>query len=157
MLAPPQGSSESPEEILQELSHDLMSPFCPGRTIAACPSSAARKLEDEILVQAKDGKSREEIEGVLVERYGQDIVGYRPPPLLLWGTIVLGVVALMLLVGLGRRWARRASAKPDAATAGGPSGRPGSGTGSEEPQGRRPPTRAELDALDDALDDEEGF
>ena len=47
-----------PELILQELSNELMSPYCPGRTIAACPSPNARKLEDR-------AGSREQLRAVL--------------------------------------------------------------------------------------------
>ncbi|MFY0531261.1 cytochrome c-type biogenesis protein [Nannocystis pusilla] len=52
-----------------ELSHDLMSPYCPGRTIATCPSPNARKLEAQILDQARSGESRETIENTLVARF----------------------------------------------------------------------------------------
>jgi cytochrome c-type biogenesis protein CcmH/NrfF len=144
---------QTPDEVLQELSNDLMSPFCPGRTIAACPSSAARKLEDEILAEAKSGKSRDQIEQILVDRYGSDIVGYKPPPLVLWGTIVIGALALMWLVSLGRRWARGARA-----TAGGVGEAPeGPYRGDEGSPKKGKPSRVELDALDDALDEEDGF
>jgi hypothetical protein len=37
--------SARPRTLATELSHDLMSPYCPGRTIATCPSPQARKLE----------------------------------------------------------------------------------------------------------------
>jgi len=131
-----------PQTILQQLSGDLMSPYCPGRTIASCPSKSARRLEDEILALAEQGKTREEIEGALVERFGEDIIGYRPPPFLVGGVFVLGLLALVGLFTLGRRWARKARAA----------------SSSEASQGQGavpPPTREELDALDDALDEEE--
>lgn len=132
-----------PQTILQELSGDLMSPYCPGRTIASCPSKSARRLEDEILALAEQGKSREEIEGTLVERFGEDIIGYRPPPFLVGGVILLGVLALAGVFAIGRRWARqaRSAAQADAPR----------GSAAAAP----PPTREELDALDDALDEEE--
>jgi len=126
----------NPDQILQTLSNDLMSPYCPGRTISSCPSPQARQLEDHILEQAKEGKSREEIETALVARFGEDIVGYAPPPVLLYGGMLTGLAALVLLVMMGRRWSRRAPP----AVAG------GAGM-----------TRAELDRLEDALDEEDGF
>ena len=131
-------ASGNPDQILQSLSNDLMSPYCPGRTIASCSSSQARQLEDHILAEAKAGKSRDEIESALVARFGDEIIGYAPPPLLLYGSAMLGLVALILLVMMGRRWARRS--EPATATAG-PTG----------------PTQAELDRLEDALDEEDGF
>ncbi|MCH9679791.1 MAG: cytochrome c-type biogenesis protein CcmH [Deltaproteobacteria bacterium] len=134
----------NPDQILQTLSNDLMSPYCPGRTIAACPSPQARQLEDHILDQAKSGQSREQIEQALVARFGNDIVGYAPQPVLLYGSALVGLLALVALVMAGRRWSRH-SGVGSTATAG------GSGTGSSAP------TRAELDRLDDALDEVEGF
>jgi cytochrome c-type biogenesis protein CcmH/NrfF len=131
-------AEEPPEQVLQDLSNDLMSPYCPGRTISSCPSEAARKLEDHILAQAEAGKTREEIEADLVDRFGTDIVGYAPQPVVLYGTALVAVAALVVVAWLGKRWVRGSRATGPAA-------------------GGTKPTRHELDALDDALDDEEGF
>ena len=130
-------ASGNPDQILRSLSNDLMSPYCPGRTIASCPSPQARLLEDHILEQAQAGKSREEIEAALVARFGNEMVGYAPPPIL-YGVALAGLVVLVVLVVMGRRWAARSS-KPAMATAG---------------QG---PTQAELDRLEDALDEDDAF
>jgi len=126
--------SGNPDLILQSLSNDLMSPYCPGRTIASCPSPQARQLEDHILAEAKAGKSREEIETALVGRFGGEIIGYAPPPLLLYGGGLMGLLALVLVVMMGRRWARTPKPAPAAG-----------------------PTQAELDRLEDALDEVDGF
>ena len=142
MFAPPPG--HDPELILQELSNELMSPYCPGRTIASCPSVNARKLEDDILAQAKEGKTREEIEQQLVDRFGTEIVGYRPPPAVLYGSIIVGVVALVMLALAARRWVRRPRVVH------GPEGEKSNRDG-------KAPSAAELDALEDALDAEDGF
>jgi len=133
--------SADPELILQELSTELMSPYCPGRTIASCPSPNARKLEDHILAEANAGKSREEIELALVDRFGEEIIGYTAPSFVLYGALLVGVIALTGLGWMGRKWAR-GGAGAAAAADGGPSNKP---------------SRAELDALDDALDEEDGF
>jgi cytochrome c-type biogenesis protein CcmH/NrfF len=130
-----------PDQVLQTLSNDLMSPYCPGRTIAACPSPQARQLEDHILAQAQAGKSREEIEGALVARFGDDIVGYRPQPVLLYGSALVGLLALVGVVMMGRRWARRPAAVGLGAVAAAGVGAHGA------------PSQAELDRLEDALDE----
>lgn len=134
-----------PDQVLQSLSNDLMSPYCPGRTIASCPSPQARQLEDHIYAQAKAGKSREEIETALVQRFGDDIVGYKAQPVLLYGSAVVGLLALAAVVMMGRRWARRPAAAVGlgtaAAAAAGVAGAAGA------------PSRAELDRLEDALDE----
>ncbi|HEY8380048.1 MAG TPA: cytochrome c-type biogenesis protein CcmH [Nannocystis sp.] len=143
------------EALMHELSHDLMSPYCPGRTIASCPSPQARKLEAQIYEQARAGMSREEIESALVARF-PDIRGYVGRPELVWGTLVAALVALAALVLVARRWVRRprtqvAAASPDAAgTAGARSASGAASAGAGDPRGA--PSRREIDALEDALD-----
>src|SRR5688572_32245925 len=107
--------AQDPDQILQALSNELMSPYCPGRTIASCPSDQARKLEDHILAEARAGKTREEIEADLVSRFGDEIVGYAPPPGVLYAALILGLLALVLVARAGRNWARR---RPAAVTPG---------------------------------------
>jgi cytochrome c-type biogenesis protein CcmH/NrfF len=141
-------AGEDPQAVLQQLSGDLMSPYCPGRTIASCPSGAARKLEDEILAQAQAGKTRAEIEASLVERFGEDIIGYRPPPFLLGGTVVLGLIALLTLVVLGRRWSDRTRRSAVSASV---------GAADVPTSGPTQPSKSDLDALDDALDEDDSF
>ena len=53
---------------------ELMSPFCPGRTLADCTSGEAEQLRTWILVQASAGRGRDEVEAELVERYGDVIL-----------------------------------------------------------------------------------
>ena len=70
--------AESSEEIAfreQQMSDNLMSPFCPGRTLLACPSEEATKLRGEIREMLESGKVQREIEQTLVQRYGEDIRG----------------------------------------------------------------------------------
>lgn len=59
-----------PEGWGYEISHDLMSPYCPGRTLSACPSPQADDLRMWILVQEASGRSREDVEAELYERFG---------------------------------------------------------------------------------------
>lgn len=60
-----------------ELAADLMSPFCPGRTLADCPSPNAASLRMWIVVQAAAGRTREDVEQELYERYG-DVIRSKP-------------------------------------------------------------------------------
>ena len=53
-----------------ELAAELMSPFCPGRTLADCPSPAAANIRMWILVQAAAGRTKEDVEDELLQRYG---------------------------------------------------------------------------------------
>ncbi len=138
-------SAQPPERVLSDLSNELMSPYCPGRTIASCPSDPARKLEDHILAEAQAGKSREEIEQSLVQRFGPQIIGYAPQPVVLYGAAAAGLGGLLLLAWAGRRW-RRAKASTSSTAAPGPA--------AATPRTLSPRDR---DRLDDALDEVDEF
>ena len=56
------------------LARELMSPFCPGRALSDCPSPDAATLRAWILVQAAAGRSREDVEAELLERYGEQLL-----------------------------------------------------------------------------------
>jgi len=56
-----------------DLWHDTMSPYCPGRTLAECPSPQADKLRIWILTQAAAGAERAEIEASLYARFGDQV------------------------------------------------------------------------------------
>lgn len=100
----------------------IMSPFCPGLTLAACPSSAAAELRIEIVQRFRQGEVREAILRDLVNRYGDQIQGTPPASglgLLVW--IVPGLVGLLLLLAMlavGRGFSPRSSpVAPDASAA----------------------------------------
>lgn len=153
-----QGSDPAQAEALAtELSHDLMSPYCPGRTIATCPSPQARKLESHILEQAQQGKSRVEIEAALAERF-PDIRGYIGRPEIIYGTALLALIAIVGLVLVGRRWVRQTRARGAIGAAGAAGAAVSAGGLSTDlpvpggPGAAGKPSRSEVDALDDALD-----
>ncbi len=145
------------EDLATELSHDLMSPYCPGRTIATCPSPQARKLENSILEQAKAGKSRVEIESELAARF-PDIRGYVGRPEIIYGTAVVALLAILGLILAARRWVGHSRAAATAAAAVATAGAATAAAAStpvEAPaagSGAGKPSRREIDALDDALD-----
>ena len=60
-----------------ELPHYLMSPFCPGRTIADCSSPQAESLRLWMIVQEAAGRTSDDVEEELLAKYG-DIM--RPAP-----------------------------------------------------------------------------
>ena len=69
-LADESSASGGPPPWAYAMAHDLMSPFCPGLTLAACPSSQSDQLRQWILFQAAAGQTREQIEESLFERFG---------------------------------------------------------------------------------------
>jgi cytochrome c-type biogenesis protein CcmH/NrfF len=63
-------AAAEPEGWAYKISHDLMSPFCPGRTLSACPSPKADDLRKWLIDQEGSGRSREDVEAELFERFG---------------------------------------------------------------------------------------
>ncbi|MGE3274939.1 MAG: cytochrome c-type biogenesis protein CcmH [Vicinamibacterales bacterium] len=107
-------SVDSPAAEAWDVAGDLMSPFCPGRTLAACPSGAAADVRDEIAKRLEKGESRESIEADLLARYGDEIRGAPEASgigLLVWvGPVALGVLLLGIVLQLARRSRREADA-----------------------------------------------
>ena len=58
------------EIITQEISDNVMSPFCPGLTLSACPSPQAKDLRLEIKSLLENGYSKEAVINQLKITYG---------------------------------------------------------------------------------------
>ena len=58
-----------------EMANELMSPYCPGRTVADCPSPQAQTLRMWLIVQEAAGRPRAEVEAELIARYGESVLG----------------------------------------------------------------------------------
>ena len=58
-----------------DLAAEMMSPYCPGRTIASCPSPQAGELIQWMQIQEAAGASKEEVVEMLIERFGEEILG----------------------------------------------------------------------------------
>ena len=116
--APAEEAGE-PESWAYAYYNEVMSPFCPGRTLSACTSGQAENLRAWILIQAAAGRSREDVHAELFERYGDVIlaapeaVGFGVTAYVIpFGVFLLGglVVAVFL-----RRQTRAAAAVPQPA------------------------------------------
>ncbi len=109
-------AGREPEGWAYKLPHDLMSPFCPGRTIADCSSPQAENLRMWLIVQEASGRSREDVEAELFERYG-DVL--RPAPratgfgLAAYVIPVIAFLAGGIVVAVFLRRQTRAVAKPE--------------------------------------------
>lgn len=142
------------ESLARDIAAEMPSPYCPGRSIASCPSEAARELEDDILGLAKQGQDRAQIEGVLVARFGEDKMGTAQQSEILVA-ILLGVaLALAMIVFAARKWLRPAGAQLDSGEAASAAGSPGS-PGS--PGSLATVSPDELDRLEDELDEIDGI
>lgn len=69
-------AEESPwAQETQEISDRIMSPFCPGRTLSACPSDQARQLRIEIDGWFSEGYTSTAVENRLTMMYGPTVFG----------------------------------------------------------------------------------
>lgn len=68
----PAAAAEPPYAV--ELYNGLMSPFCPGRTLMACPSSQAAEMREWIAEQERAGRPRQAVEDELYAQWGDVIL-----------------------------------------------------------------------------------
>lgn len=85
-----------------ELANELMSPFCPGRALAECPSPSADQLRVWILEQEKAGVSRADVEAELYTRWGDSL--RQTPRAEGVGLVAYAIPVLVVLTGAGLLW-----------------------------------------------------
>jgi cytochrome c-type biogenesis protein CcmH/NrfF len=84
-----------------ELARDLMSPFCPGRTLADCGSPDAAVVREEIRKALGAGESPESVRARIETRFGDRVVGVpreRTGWLLPIAALVAGAGVLALVI-----------------------------------------------------------
>jgi cytochrome c-type biogenesis protein CcmH/NrfF len=122
-------SSETAQQQLQrsaEIYKTTMSPFCPGRTLDACPSPNATAWRDDIRQWVSEGLSTEEIRRRLGQRTEQDLTG--APSTALDAVLPFGATVLSLvLLGVLLRLLVKPNTVVSAATTGGVNSAPSSG------------------------------
>lgn len=91
----------------QTLFGELMSPFCPGLTLATCPSEGADSLRNDIRRRLDLGQSPRVIREAYAAAWGEQILG--TPPWRGWGVVLwLTPVAALLAGAAGLiAWLRR--------------------------------------------------
>jgi len=113
-------SAEDAQQQLQrsaEIYKTTMSPFCPGRTLDACPSPNATAWRDDIRHWVSEGLSTEEIRRRLAQRTEQDLTG--APSTALDAVLPFGATVLSLvLLGVLLRLLVKPAASPAADSAG---------------------------------------
>jgi len=110
------------EDVLKEARHiynNIMSPYCPGQTLANCGSGQADVLRGQIRERIAAGESTESIMQSLVEEFGEDVRA-EPPKSGFASLVWLGPIGL-LLVGavMVVVYVRRNTARPDDGESGG--------------------------------------
>lgn len=99
LVSAPSAAWASAQDMANDLSGDIMSPFCPGVTLHECPSAEAIQMRDRIAQWFEQGQTRAEIMQRLEDEYGD---GIRANPAV--GGIGLGawlLPAIALVAGLG--------------------------------------------------------
>jgi cytochrome c-type biogenesis protein CcmH/NrfF len=97
LVAGPAAADAPGEQWAYELAHNLMSPYCPGRTLSDCPSPQADELRLWILEQARAGAPREEVEAELLRSFGDQL--RQAPRAEGIGLVAYAVPAAFLLAG----------------------------------------------------------
>jgi cytochrome c-type biogenesis protein CcmH/NrfF len=111
-LARAELSDAEVERQAESLSRSIMSPFCPGRTVSACPSPNAHAWRDDIRKWVREGVSADEIRSRLAAREPEHNLLGAPPNRLGWALpIGLGLLSLAVLV-LALRYLMRARPAP---------------------------------------------
>lgn len=104
------GPAAAADGYARELERELMSPYCPGRTLVECPSPAATELRLWIQAQEKAGVARAAVEERLFAEYGDKLRhAPRPEGWGLWaylvpgGALLAGGVVVVAFLGRGGR------------------------------------------------------
>lgn len=105
-LAPAKPTARTDTEVARRahgMFAELMSPYCPGRTLADCPSPNAAALREEVRTLLAQGVSEAQIRTTLSAQFGDAIVG-TPRSALGWAIpgLVLAGGAALLVVALRR-------------------------------------------------------
>jgi cytochrome c-type biogenesis protein CcmH/NrfF len=105
MLGPPV-SAASPSALTERVAEKVMSPYCPGLTLAACPSEEARKLRGRIEAWARQGLGEERIMRRLENELGPEVRAVPSGADGFWAwalpAVFLGTGAAVLLLTVGR-------------------------------------------------------
>jgi cytochrome c-type biogenesis protein CcmH/NrfF len=105
-------------QITMEISNQIYSPFCPGKTLVMCPSPGAAEVRQRIQVMAREGKTREEIKQDVLTTYGEQFRIVEPPPqdnILLAIAIGIGLILCITAVwAFSRKRKLGAGPAPDA-------------------------------------------
>jgi cytochrome c-type biogenesis protein CcmH/NrfF len=90
-------SSAAAEGWSRELERQLMSPYCPGRSLVECPSPQATELRMWIHAQEQAGVPRDEVEARLYQEFGDTL--RHAPRAEGWGLWAYLTPALVVLAG----------------------------------------------------------
>ncbi len=106
-------SAATPEDVANDISQQVMSPFCAGVTLHDCPSQEAVDLREEIEQWVRDGMTRAQILERLERDFGTSVRAAPPVAgsgLGAWVVPALGALGgAVIAAELARRWVRRSA------------------------------------------------
>ncbi len=116
MISQPAGyvnALETPP-LAREIIDGSMSPYCPGLTLAACPSPSADSLRQAIIARVNRGETREHLLADLEHSYGAAIRA--SPSTTGFGLVGWAVpgIAFLIAAFVVYRWLRRATVSTSA-------------------------------------------
>jgi cytochrome c-type biogenesis protein CcmH/NrfF len=118
---PATAAPADPQDVANDISNHVMSPFCPGVTLHDCPSREAAELRDEIARWAAAGLTKDRITARLEHEFG---AGIRATPstegagIIAWVLPALAVMSgAAVAVVLARRWNARQPTAPSVTAA----------------------------------------
>lgn len=76
---PPNASAAEPKTTVQEVNNAIMSPACPGKILAACPSAEGAQLRELVRRKVEAGETLDQIVQYFVEVYGPEVLPIPPP------------------------------------------------------------------------------
>jgi cytochrome c-type biogenesis protein CcmH len=106
----------------RQIYNEIMSPYCPGKTLSNCSSGAAELLRVNIRERLAEGDAPEMIMASLVEEFGESVLASPPNEgvgRLAWATPFVALTfGLLVIVFVVRRYVRKpksivATSEPD--------------------------------------------
>lgn len=88
--------------VANQVSYEIMSPFCPGKTLAMCPSPAAAEVRMQLQQMAESGMSEAQIRDAVIEEHGEEFRTVEPPWTDNLGLLIGLLGALLVAVGVVR-------------------------------------------------------
>ena len=111
-VAPAHATDAELSQQAHRIARDVMSPFCPGRTLADCPSPDALVVREEIRAKLSAGVDEATVRAELFQRFGDAVVGV-PRGALGWALPILLLLAgVAVLVQVLRRLSAPAPQPP---------------------------------------------
>jgi cytochrome c-type biogenesis protein CcmH/NrfF len=89
------------------IAENLMSPFCPGMTLATCTSPAAREWRSDIREWVNQGLGDDEIRSRLEQRAGRDLSGTPRSALGWFLPLTITAASMAVFAWLLYRWRRK--------------------------------------------------